>query len=255
MSSYAVGIDLGSSSAKTAIFYNQKLHSYFIIPTGWNSHDAAVTIQQTLAKQGITDQNSIFFATGYGRISVPYAQKTITEITCHGKGAWYLKPEDAVVIDIGGQDTKIIEVQNNSIRNFMMNDKCSAGTGKFIEVMANSMGIKIETLFELAASGSAISISSMCTVFAESEIISHIGAGAPKEDLAAGIIDSVVRKVGQLAAKFNSNNYFLTGGFCQTGYLIAKLEESLGGSVSSDPLARYAGAIGAALLASEYTAA
>ena len=128
--------------------------------------------------------------------NVPYADKTVTEITCHGRGSAYLFGDDpCVVIDIGGQDTKIIAVDGGVVQDFLMNDKCSAGTGRFLEVMANTLAISPGQLCELARTGSGVTISSMCTVFAESEVISLIGNGTAKEDIAFGIVDSICTKV------------------------------------------------------------
>ena len=124
-------------------------------------------------EKGILPEESVVVATGYGRVSVPYAAKCVTEITCHAKGACYIhKNENMLLIDIGGQDTKIIRIENGMVTDFLMNDKCSAGTGRFLEVMANTLSLTPQDLCELAAKGSGTSISSMCTVFAESEVIS-----------------------------------------------------------------------------------
>lgn len=189
-------------------------------------------------------------ATGYGRISVPYADKTITEITCHAKGALFLNPQDMTVIDIGGQDTKVIVVENSMVTDFIMNDKCSAGTGKFLEVMANRLGLTLPEMFDFAQKGNPVSISSVCTVFAESEIISLMGKGTPREDIANGVIHSIVKKVCGLSSKLlKSDNVFLTGGFCDSDYVVQQLSKELGANVHTDPRARFAGAIGGALLA------
>lgn len=189
-------------------------------------------------------------ATGYGRVSVPYADKTITEITCHGKGAYYLLGEDCTVIDIGGQDTKIITVQKGNITNFTMNDKCAAGTGRFLELMAGTLGLDIEEMCRMAVEGCGVSISSMCTVFAESEVISLIGSGKRREDIAFGVVDSITGKVKSLCQKHSESfSYFLTGGLCNNSYIVKKLSEKLGKTVKTNSYGRYAGAIGAAIMA------
>ena len=190
-------------------------------------------------------------ATGYGRVSVLFADQTVTEITCHAKGAQVLFGGDGTVIDIGGQDTKGIALKNGRVMKFIMNDKCSAGTGKFLEVMTNRLGLTQQELSELASRGRHISISSMCTVFAESEVISLIGRGTPREDIAFGVIESVVTKVTQLIAQIPGETYFLTGGLCEEEYLIGRLRIALKKPVISAPMARYAGAVGAAVLAGE----
>ncbi len=246
---YQVGIDIGSSAAKVAVMEDGKVVKTLLLNTGFSSRQTADDIYKMLEEAGINKENAKYVATGYGRISVPYADDVVTEITCHGKGAYYLFGEDGTVIDIGGQDTKGISLKKGRVMKFLMNDKCSAGTGKFIEVMTNRLGLTQNELSELAKNGNPITISSMCTVFAESEVISLIGKGTPREDIAYGVIESVVMKVVQLIAQVPSDKYFLTGGLCEDPYVISRLENALKAPVTSDPLARYAGAIGAALMA------
>lgn len=247
---YYAGVDIGSTAAKTAVFENDKLIDTFVIPTGWSSIETANKIKERIISKGINGNEIKVIATGYGRVSVPYAHKTITEITCHGKGAAYLTGEDCTVVDIGGQDTKVITVENGMIVDFIMNDKCSAGTGRFLEIMANTLGVDIDALCALAQNGSGITISSMCTVFAESEVISLIGRGEKKEDIAYAIINSIVSKVASLCRKHSDGtNYFLTGGLCECEYIVNSLSEKLKSPVKTNPMARYAGAIGAGILA------
>jgi len=246
---YQVGIDIGSSAAKVAVMENGEVIKTLLLNTGFSSKKTAEEIYEMLEKDGINKENAKYVATGYGRISVPYADDVVTEITCHGKGAYYLFHEDGTVIDIGGQDTKGILLKKGRVMKFLMNDKCSAGTGKFIEVMTNRLGLTQNELSDLAKHGNPITISSMCTVFAESEVISLIGKGTPREDIAYGVIESVVMKVVQLIAQVPGDKYFLTGGLCEDPYVISRLENALKAPVVSVPLARYAGAIGAAIMA------
>lgn len=248
---YQVGIDIGSSAAKAVVMEHDEIIKTLLLDTGFNSRKIADEIYNYFAADGITNENARYVATGYGRISVPYADDIVTEITCHGKGAAFLFHGDGTVIDIGGQDTKGISLKKGRVMKFIMNDKCSAGTGKFLEVMTNRLGLTQDELSELARKGNPITISSMCTVFAESEVISLIGAGTPREDIAYGIIESVVTKVVQLLTQVPADNYFLTGGMCEDEYIIERLSHALGAPVSSLPLARYAGAIGAAIAAKE----
>ena len=195
------------------------------------------------------EEESIYIATGYDRVSVPYSHKVVTEITCHGKGANYLYGQDVTIIDIGEQDTKIIALENGIVTNFIMNDKCSAGTGRFLEIMSNTLNVSMEELFNLAEAGGNVTISSMCTVFAESEVISLIGQGTYIKDISYGIVDSVIQKVAQLSSKINSQTFFLTGGLYQFPYSAKALAKTLGKEVTTHPQAQFAGAIGAALLA------
>ncbi len=247
-----IGIDIGSTASKAVILDENKekvLHEK-IMPSGWNSKETGEEIKSWIKSLGYGEDDVKITATGYGRISVPYADKTVTEITCHAKGAHFLNPEDMTVVDIGGQDTKVILVQNSNVMDFIMNDKCSAGTGKFLEVMANRLGLSLEEMFEYAKRGQSVNISSVCTVFAESEVISLMGKGTPREDIARGVVDSIVKKVAALATRKNaSDNYFLTGGFCDSEFTVELLSEKLGAPVKTHPDARFAGAIGAALLA------
>ncbi|WP_416198394.1 MAG: R-phenyllactate dehydratase activator [Sporanaerobacter sp.] len=247
---YYAGVDIGSTAAKTAVFENDKLIDTFVLPTGWSSIETANKIKERIISKGINENEMKVIATGYGRVSVPYAHKTITEITCHGKGAAYLIGEDCTVVDIGGQDTKVITVEDGMVKDFIMNDKCSAGTGRFLEIMANTLGVDINELCKLAENGDGITISSMCTVFAESEVISLIGRGEKKEDIAYAIVDSIVSKVASLCRKHSyGEKYFLTGGLCECEYIVNSLSEKLKSPVKTNPMARYAGAIGAGILA------
>lgn len=247
---FFTGIDIGSTASKTAVFEDERLLDTFVMPTGWNSRETADNILNRLNSLGVNTANSVIVATGYGRVSVPYANKTVTEITCHGKGAYYLLNEDCTVIDIGGQDTKIITVSNGNVTNFTMNDKCAAGTGRFLELMANTLGLTINEMCELSEHGHEVSISSMCTVFAESEVISLIGSGKSREDISYGVVESIVGKVKSLCQKHNdSNNYFLTGGLCDNKQIIKRLSLKLGKTVKSSQMGRFAGAIGAAIIA------
>lgn len=246
---YKVGIDIGSSAAKVVVLKDDNLVKTLLLDTGFSSKKTAQEIYEILEKDGITKENAKYVATGYGRISVPYADDNVTEITCHGKGANYLFKGNGTVIDVGGQDTKAISIKNGRVMKFIMNDKCSAGTGKFLEIMANRLGLIQDELSKLASNGNPITISSMCTVFAESEVISLIGSGTPREDIAYGVIESVVTKVVQLVSQVSAEQYYLTGGLCENEYFVSRLEKALKAPVTTMPLARYAGAIGAALLA------
>lgn len=191
-------------------------------------------------------------ATGYGRVAVEFADYVITEITCHARGGRELAGNDCAVIDVGGQDTKVILVQNGMVSDFLMNDKCSAGTGKFLEIMANRLGITLQELFDLAKTGEVLSISSLCTVFAESEVINYIGEGRKREDIAAGVVDSVAAKVAQLCRKKNlPSKVILTGGLSGSSYFTKILSEKVGQTVEPTEYGRYAGALGAAFLAEE----
>lgn len=245
-----IGIDIGSTAAKVVVLGDNSKH--MVMPTGWNSKETAAYIKSELEKRGIpvNPEDSRVVATGYGRMSVAYADKQITEITCHGRGGRELAGDNCTVIDVGGQDTKVIQIEGGRVKDFLMNDKCSAGTGKFVEIMANRLGTGLEELFKMAEKGTVLPISSLCTVFAESEIIGHIGAGHPRENIAAGIVDSVASKVAALAGrKKMAETVILTGGLSGISWFAEVLGQKLGTQVKTQEDGRYAGALGAALLA------
>ena len=247
-----IGIDIGSTCSKTTVLdENASILLQFVQPTGWSSVDTAEGIRQKLLRSGIDAAHTPCVATGYGREAVPYADKTITEITCHAKGACEIfQCKDMTVIDIGGQDTKIVCIEGGMVKDFVMNDKCAAGTGRFLEVMANTLAVSPDELCELAERGGNTSISSMCTVFAESEVISLIGQGEKKENIAFAVVDSIVKKVASQARRLSGDAVIgLTGGLCDSVYIKNALSKELHKEVISNEYGRYAGALGAAISA------
>ena len=251
------GIDIGSTAAKVYVRRegSEDKDIRFVIPTGWSSRNAVRQIEERLLAEAVDVRNKQKVrtaSTGYGRQAVDFADDVITEITCHGRGGRELAGGDCTVIDVGGQDTKVICLKNGSVADLLMNDKCAAGTGKFVEIMANRLNLDIPELFELAAVGTVIPISSLCTVFAESEVISFIGAGRCREDIAAGIADSVASKVASMSQKKKvDKKVILTGGLSQNPYFAKLLGEKLGRDVIVRSAAPYAGALGASLLEQE----
>ena len=235
-----VGIDIGSTASKVVVEGDKKEH--FVLPTGWSSKETCEKIKNKLLEMGVdvTSDDTKVVATGYGRIAVDFADHVITEITCHARGGRELAGGDCSIIDVGGQDTKVIIVQNGMVSDFQMNDKCSAGTGKFLEIMANRLGVTINELFDMAAAGEVIPISSLCT------------EGKKREDIAAGVVDSVANKVVQLAQKKElGDRVILTGGLSHSIYFTGILSDKLDQKVESEEFGRFAGAYGAALLARE----
>lgn len=251
---YGIGIDIGSTATKVAVVdHEATLVETALMPTGFSSVDAAERARTRLGELGYEISESVpVVATGYGRVAVPYATKVVTEITCHGKGAAQLFGPNGTVIDVGGQDTKVIRLKGGRVMKFAMNDKCAAGTGRFLEVMADRLGVSHDELAQLARTGEPTKISSMCTVFAESEVISLVGRGEPRANIARGVIESVVTRVAALTNSTSGTApYVLTGGLCENEYIVEQLGQTLGASVTTCPQARYAGALGAALLARE----
>ena len=247
-----LGIDIGSTATKAVVANDAgDIAEKLVMPTGFSSVEAADEVAKRLQQAGYNANELPVVATGYGRIAVPYANKVVTEITCHARGAWALFAEDGTVVDVGGQDTKAIGLAAGKVRKFVMNDKCSAGTGRFLEIMADRLGVSQQELARLAAAGQPTVISNMCTVFAESEVISLVGKGEPRENIARGVIDSVVSRVATLVGQVPASRYFLTGGLCENDYVRTRLSEELSAPVDSCENGRFAGALGAALLAAE----
>ena len=249
---YYVGIDIGSTASKVAVIGEKELQ--FVLPTGWSSKETTMLIKEKLLEEGVDvmSEETKVAATGYGRIAVDFADFVITEITCHARGGRQMAGDNCTIIDVGGQDTIVILVADGMVQDFLMNDKCSAGTGKFLEIMANRLGITLRELFDMAEAGNVLPISSLCTVFAESEVINYIGEGKNREDIAAGVVDSVASKVAQLSQrKTLSDKVILTGGLSHSTYFTKILSSKVGRTVEPTENGRYAGALGAALLAKE----
>ena len=247
-----IGIDIGSTATKAVVANDTgDIAEKLVMPTGFSSVEAADEVAKRLQQAGYNANELPVVATGYGRIAVPYANKVVTEITCHARGAWALFADDGTVVDVGGQDTKAIGLAAGKVRKFVMNDKCSAGTGRFLEIMADRLGVSQQELARLAAAGQPTVISNMCTVFAESEVISLVGKGELRENIARGVIGSVVSRVATLVGQVPASRYFLTGGLCENDYVRMRLSEELSAPVDSCENGRFAGALGAALLAAE----
>lgn len=247
-----IGIDIGSTASKICILRENGEPEFKVMPTGWNSKITSGIILDGLTEELGSVEDCRIVATGYGRISVDYADKVITEISCHGRGGYEMIGRDCSIVDIGGQDTKFINVKRGRAVDFLMNDKCAAGTGKFIEVMANRLGVTIGELFDLAAKGKPLPLSSICTVFAESEVISYMGEGKEKDEIAAGVINSVaVKIVALMQRKELMDTVIVTGGLSDNPFFAKLLSEKLHREVLPMENGRYAGAYGAAILARE----
>jgi predicted CoA-substrate-specific enzyme activase len=248
------GMDIGSITAETVILQDNQMLSSSIVPTGANSRTAAERSLTAALKQASLRQEDLaaIVTTGYGRASFPSATKMITEITCHARGAFFVHPETRTVIDIGGQDSKVIRLDKQG-RNvdFQMNDKCAAGTGRFLEVMARALEVKLEDLGRLSRSAQrTIKISSMCTVFAESEVVSLIAENQPQEVIIRGLHDAITDRIlGMVRRVGVEEKVTLTGGVAKNEGVVLALEERLGVKVFVPPEPQIIGALGAALLA------
>jgi len=252
------GCDVGSATGKAVIMRDGEIISYDIIPSTTKPEVTARTVMdKALKKAGlssITDLDYIV-GTGYGRLKVPFANENISEITCHARGAQWLLPTVRTVVDIGGQDCKVMSLgEKGKVLEFVMNDRCAAGTGRFFEAMARALDCSLQGLSKLALQGkNPATISSQCSVFAESEVITLVNEGKELSDIVAGLhasiasrLNSMVRKVGLV------EDVVLTGGCAKNDGLAKALEEKLGMSVKKLPVdPQIAGAIGAALIAAE----
>ena len=250
------GVDLGSLTAKAVIIRDGTIVCREVIPAGYKSAETAGKVMdQCLSAGGLALAEVAFIvSTGYGRINVPFAHKQITEITCHAKGANFIWPSARTVIDIGGQDSKAMAVDDTGrVRDFVMNEKCAAGTGRFLEVMAHALEVDLDDFGRLSTtSDDPARISSMCTVFAESEVISNIARGLPKQDIIAGIHDAITSRVASMARRVAiSDDVVLTGGVSKNIGVVHALEKNLGHKILTDELSQLAGALGAAILAQE----
>lgn len=243
-----IGIDIGSTSTKVAVFDKEsgEFKELFLRPTGFSGVKIADEIYEILKDKNYFP--NFITATGYGRVSVKYANFTTTEILCHALGANFLFPKDCTVIDVGGQDTKAIKIVASKPEDFMMNDKCSAGTGKFIEVMATRLGLDMAEIYSVAKRNLTIKLSSTCTVFAESEIISLMANGVDKTEIAYSIIDSSAQKVASLTRRLESEIYFLSGGLSKVNIFKNLLENHLQREVFTHENAIFCGAMGASLI-------
>ena len=251
---YTLGIDIGSTASKCVILADGKeLVSKSLIPVGAGTSGPQRAISEVLEQAGKTkDEMAFVLATGYGRNSLEeIADAQMSELSCHAKGATFLFPQVHTVVDIGGQDVKILQVENGVMTNFVMNDKCAAGTGRFLDVMARVLEVKVQDLGMLGAqSTKQVEISSTCTVFAESEVISQLSMGTDKRDIINGIHRSVASRVAGLAHRVGiRDQVVMTGGVAQNSGVVKALEEALGHEVHISPLTQYNGALGAALFA------
>ncbi|HIE52243.1 MAG TPA: 2-hydroxyglutaryl-CoA dehydratase [Armatimonadetes bacterium] len=251
------GVDVGALSTEVVIMGDGgRLLASSILPTGANSERAAErAMREALTQAGLRLENlDRIVATGYGRVRVPFAHQQVTEITCHARGAVYFFPRTRTVIDVGGQDSKVIRVSpRGKPVDFAMNDKCAAGTGRFLEVMARALEVDLESLGELSAqSRNEITISSMCTVFAESEVVSLIAQGTPKEDIIRGLHNSIADRILTLAHRVGvEREVSMSGGVAKNRGVVRAISEKLGLPLNVPREPQIVGALGAALLALE----
>jgi len=247
-----IGIDVGSRTTKGILWDGEKVVYRELIATGWSPSDAAAKIYADINSSFDSMVVKAVSATGFARKQVGFASENVTEITAHAAGIGFLLPEIRTLIDVGGQDSKVILLgENGMVADFAMNDRCSAGSGRFLEYLALSMGVTIDEFAQLGLKASrGVTLSSICTVFAESEMLSLLAEGASRNEVARGIHRAIARRIAQLAAPLNPIASFgLSGGGAYNTCLKEELESILGQPIVSPEFPEYAGALGAAILA------
>jgi predicted CoA-substrate-specific enzyme activase len=255
---YFAGVDLGSTMTKVVIIDRDGvIRARVEAHTGAEHRRLANKVMEQALKQAELPFEKVTYivATGYGRINVPFADRQITELSCHARGVTSLFPAARTALDIGGQDAKGLKIKDGKLINFVMNDKCAAGTGRFLEVIASTLGLKLEELGDISLkSQSRVNISNTCTIFAQQEVISRLSEGVPVEDIVAGLHQAIAsRAVGMLRRLGIEGEIVFTGGVAKNKGVVRAVQENLGRQVlvPDDPL--ISGALGAALLAKEIT--
>jgi predicted CoA-substrate-specific enzyme activase len=252
---YAAGVDSGSTSTDAVIMDgNGKILGSAVIPTGIGAAAGAEkALSEALSRAGLKREDlDAIVTTGYGRETTGLSDDSVTEITCHAKGAHFLHPSARTVIDIGGQDSKVIRIDGSGkVVNFIMNDKCAAGTGRFLEMMARALNMSLEDMSRKGLEWKKdLTISSMCTVFAESEVVSLIAQNTDVEDIIHGLNKAVAGKTSALVSRLKGEpEYIMTGGVAMNEGVVLALEDKLGSAVYVPKEAQICGAIGAALIA------
>lgn len=251
---YTMGLDIGSTATKGAIIENgDKIVATSVISSGTGTTGPARVLEELFGKLNISRADiGKLVVTGYGRMKYADADKQISELSCHTKGVTFLVPGVKTIIDIGGQDAKALKLnEKGKLVNFVMNDKCAAGTGRFLDVMARALEVKVSDLGDLSAkSTKEIPISSTCTVFAESEVISHLSNEVSIENIIAGIHASVAKRVSSLAKRVGiEENVVMVGGVAKNSGVVKAMEKAIGLKIIVPELAQLTGALGAALYA------
>ena len=254
---YVMGIDSGSTSTNAVIMdQDRKIKAFSVVRTGAKSGVSADrALNDVLEKAGLTREDiSWIVSTGYGRVSIEFADENVTEISCHGKGAHYFNPKIRTILDIGGQDSKAIRLnENGEVKDFVMNDKCAAGTGRFLEMIARTLEVSLDELGAIAlTSREKIEITSMCSVFAESEVISLIANNKEKADIADGVCHAIANKASGLLRRVGMEpEFMMTGGVAKNPGVVRAVEEKIGSKLYICEEPEIVGAAGAAVYALE----
>jgi predicted CoA-substrate-specific enzyme activase len=250
---YVMGIDAGSTYSKGVLMNDDReIVAKDIILTGANINNAAETIRKRIFQNAkiSEDQVKLVVGTGYGRYIIKFGNVQVTEISCHARGANHLFPNTRTVLDVGGQDMKVIKVnERGNVLDFVMNDKCAAGTGRFVETIIKSLKMDFKTANDLALkSRRSVTLTSTCTVFAENEVREHLVLGDAMEDILNGVFKSVMVRAVALIKRVGMNpELTFTGGLSLNPAAVKTLEEFANAKVNTSQLTVYAGAIGAAI--------
>lgn len=246
MERYTLGIDSGSTTTKGVLFDGNEIVETLIIKTAAKPKESIYKVFNKL----YSDKVKYVVTTGYGRKLLKESNKQVTEITCHARGAAFLNPNIRAVIDIGGQDSKAILLDKSlNVVDFLMNDKCAAGTGRFIDVMMRILEEDINNIDEFVTNKTPVNISSMCTVFAESEIISLLANDVDRGDIALGVVHSISKRTANFANRLNlEGDIFFSGGLANSKIFKDTIESYLNKNVYTHKLSQFVGAIGAAVI-------
>jgi len=253
---YFAGVDIGSTMTKIVVMDGAgNICSRIVGPTGPEHRRLAnEVLAQALEQANLSfGQIDYVVATGYGRVNVPFADRQITELTCHARGVASLFPTVRTAIDIGGQDAKGLKIKDGKLLDFVMNDKCAAGTGRFLEVLADTLGLELDDLGGISLeSTKKVPISSTCTIFAQQEVIARISEGLPLEDIVAGLHNALAGRVARMVQRLRVEpDVVLTGGVAKNIGVVRAMEENLGYKILVPPDPLLTGAIGAAILGKE----
>ena len=248
---YSVGIDVGSAATKIVIFDGEKFF-YTIGPTGWSPKKKGKEIYENLLKEHdiSTEQVSKIIGTGYGGRNLDFIDEYKSEITCHGRGCHFLNPQIEGVIDIGGQDSKAMLLNGKGkVLDFTLNDKCAAGTGRFLQVTVNALGLDMEQIDEISKASTPLNIDNMCAVFAETEVLNLLVQGKDQGDILAGLLKSIALRIGSLAGKVSlQGKIAFCGGVAQSDVLIQMIKEYCKLEIVRLSNPQITGALGAAII-------
>ncbi|MCX6007469.1 MAG: acyl-CoA dehydratase activase [Chloroflexi bacterium] len=251
---FFAGIDIGSTMSKAVIIdADGVMRSYVVGPTGAEHRRRANKVMEDVMQKAgiILDEVAYIISTGYGRVNVPFADKQVTELTCHARGVSVLFPDVKTAIDIGGQDAKVLKIKNGKLTDFLTNEKCAAGTGRFLEVAAETLGLDLNEMGRISLqTDTPVKINSLCTIFAQQEIISRLSEGQPLPDILAGVYIAVTTRVVKLARQLKVEPpVVFTGGVAKNVGMVKAMETVLAMPVLVPEEPLITGALGAAILA------